>query len=219
MNRFWERVLLAVVVCVPVPALALSGLNVPLPSVVERVAAALVPFATAATLEEDATLAAGTIVHAPGGPKARVAHTSPATNPVAAARVTRRANAKTQAPSSSRARKKAGHILPTSSGPSSTFGEETVPTEPASPAPRPTPTASTPPADTKPPTRTTEPNVRPEPDDKADPIPTVEPDVKPPPDETVDTPSKPDVKPSDPPAPNDPPARDEKPVERDSAGT
>ena len=64
MNRFWERVMLALVVCVPVPALALSGLNVPLPSVVERIAAALVPFAGVATLNDETTLAAsGQIVH------------------------------------------------------------------------------------------------------------------------------------------------------------
>ncbi len=64
MNRFWKRVMLALVVCVPVPALALSGLNVPLPSVVERIAAALVPFSGVATLDDDTTLAAsGQIVH------------------------------------------------------------------------------------------------------------------------------------------------------------
>jgi hypothetical protein len=42
-----ERVALALVVCVPVPAFALSGLALPLPGVVERVAAALVPWADA----------------------------------------------------------------------------------------------------------------------------------------------------------------------------
>ena len=62
MNRFWERVMLVLVVCVPVPALALSGLSVPLPSVVERVAAALVPFGDATVLDGGSTLAAGRIV-------------------------------------------------------------------------------------------------------------------------------------------------------------
>jgi hypothetical protein len=65
-NRFWERVMLALVVCVPVPALAFSGLSIPLPSVVERIAAALVPFAGAETIEDGTTLASGRIVQAPG---------------------------------------------------------------------------------------------------------------------------------------------------------
>ena len=47
-----ERILLGIVVCVPVPVFALSGLNLPLPGVVERVAAALVPWADAATLDD-----------------------------------------------------------------------------------------------------------------------------------------------------------------------
>ena len=42
MNGRLERIVLLLVVCVPVPAFALSGLTIPLPSVVERAAAALV---------------------------------------------------------------------------------------------------------------------------------------------------------------------------------
>lgn len=62
-----ERIALLLVVCVPVPALALSGLNVPLPSIVERAAAALVPWANVATLDADALAATrGSIVHAAG---------------------------------------------------------------------------------------------------------------------------------------------------------
>jgi hypothetical protein len=45
-----ERALMAVGVCLPVPIMAATGLSVPLPSVVERVAAELVPFAAAAEL-------------------------------------------------------------------------------------------------------------------------------------------------------------------------
>jgi hypothetical protein len=61
-SRFWEKVMLVLVVCVPVPALALSGLSVPLPSVVERVAAALVPFGDTTVLDGASTQAAGRIV-------------------------------------------------------------------------------------------------------------------------------------------------------------
>lgn len=72
--------MLALVVCVPVPALALSGLSVPLPSVVERVAAALVPFAGDTVLEDGTAFAAGQIVHAPGADRtadAPAARTAP----------------------------------------------------------------------------------------------------------------------------------------------
>jgi hypothetical protein len=61
-NRVWERIALALVVCVPVPALALSGLSLPLPSVVERIAAALVPFGDQSALPAGTTLTAGRIV-------------------------------------------------------------------------------------------------------------------------------------------------------------
>lgn len=63
-----ERLVLVFVVCVPVPAFALSGLNVPLPGVVERVAAALVPWANAGTLDKHALAASttrGAIVDVP----------------------------------------------------------------------------------------------------------------------------------------------------------
>ena len=62
-----ERIALLLVVCVPVPAVALSGLNVPLPSIVERAAAALVPWANVVTLDTSAQAAThGSIVHAAG---------------------------------------------------------------------------------------------------------------------------------------------------------
>jgi hypothetical protein len=62
-----ERIVLALVVCVPVPAVALSGLNVPLPSIVERAAAALVPWANVATLDTHALAAGrGSIILAAG---------------------------------------------------------------------------------------------------------------------------------------------------------
>jgi hypothetical protein len=62
-----ERIVLVLVVCVPVPAFALSGLAIPLPSVVERAAAALVPWADATTLDTHelaASVTRGSIVAA-----------------------------------------------------------------------------------------------------------------------------------------------------------
>jgi hypothetical protein len=213
-NRFWERVMLALVVCVPVPALALSGLNVPLPSVVERVAAALVPFATAATIEDGTTLASGRIVQAPGQ-DARVGRSS-ATKPVASVRDVRRAAAPTPQ-SSSRARTKAGTLLPVSSGASSTFGEDSTAATPVSPAPSPAPREDTPapaesaaPApsanvDEKPKPRPTDPRpvapeAKPDPGPVTDVDPSVEPDVKPP-EPIDDVVAVPDVKPVVPPLP------------------
>src|SRR5688572_29342780 len=46
-----QRIVLFLGVCLPVPLLAATGLSIPLPATVERLAAQLVPFAEAATLE------------------------------------------------------------------------------------------------------------------------------------------------------------------------
>jgi hypothetical protein len=59
MLRRWERILVALAVCLPVPVLAATGLSVPLPATVERLAAALVPWAGAARLEADESLIVG----------------------------------------------------------------------------------------------------------------------------------------------------------------
>lgn len=59
MLRRWERALIALAVCLPVPVLAATGLSVPLPATVERLAAALVPWADAAKLETDESLTVG----------------------------------------------------------------------------------------------------------------------------------------------------------------
>ena len=59
MLRRWERVLIALAVCLPVPVLAATGLSIPLPATVERLAAALVPWADAASLESDESLTVG----------------------------------------------------------------------------------------------------------------------------------------------------------------
>jgi len=65
-----ERVLLAAALGLPVPVLAASGLAVPLPAIVERAAAALVPFADGPPLAADIILGRaarpGSIVSAPG---------------------------------------------------------------------------------------------------------------------------------------------------------
>ena len=67
MRRRAQRVLLVLAVCLPIPVLAATGLSVPLPEIVERLAVALVPWAEATTLEASATPAArGSIVLAPG---------------------------------------------------------------------------------------------------------------------------------------------------------
>jgi hypothetical protein len=59
MLRRWERVLVALAVCLPVPVLAATGLSVPLPATVERLAAALVPWGDAGKLEADESLIVG----------------------------------------------------------------------------------------------------------------------------------------------------------------
>ena len=229
--------MLALVVCVPVPALALSGLNVPLPSVVERVAAALVPFATAPTIEDGTTLASGRIVQAPDQ-ETRVARSS-GTTPATTVRVAR--HVRTTNPPAAAAevvRTKAVPVVPAPAGPSSTFGEDTTAAAPASPAAdssTPAPAPTPPPEEEeeekpKSPNRPTEPapatpDVGPEPAETADVPPDF--DVKPKPHKPVDEPVDevvPDVKPKpDRPAPEppkpEPPKRDprnEKPLEADS---
>jgi hypothetical protein len=64
----WERILLVLGVCLPVPLLAATGLSIPLPATVERLAAGLVPFAQAATRQDASSARAprGVIVRAPG---------------------------------------------------------------------------------------------------------------------------------------------------------
>src|ERR671911_2678409 len=62
-----ETIALAIGICLPVPALAATGLSVPLPNVVERIAAALVPWA------EPGAVAAGEVPEATRGRIVRVA--------------------------------------------------------------------------------------------------------------------------------------------------
>jgi hypothetical protein len=57
--RRWERFLIVLAVCLPVPALAATGLSIPLPATVERLAAALVPWADAPNLEAEESLTVG----------------------------------------------------------------------------------------------------------------------------------------------------------------
>ena len=59
MLRRWERFVIVLAVCLPVPALAATGLSIPLPATVERLAAALVPWANAADLGTEESLTVG----------------------------------------------------------------------------------------------------------------------------------------------------------------
>jgi hypothetical protein len=220
MSRFWERVMLALVVCVPVPALALSGLSVPLPSVVERVAAALVPFASTPTIEEDATLASGKIVRLWDG-KPWAARTASATKPATIRIVVRRKPAPAPAPKPAPTRTKSVSLAPVSAPPASTVGEDTAvaaapaaapaaqePAPAPAPAPAPHVTERTPVADVGPA----------EPVDDTPIVDTdVKPDVKPDPATLppVDAEPAPDETPVEPPRP---PLREEKPSTNADSG-
>jgi uncharacterized membrane protein YgcG len=58
--RHWERTLVILGICLPVPALALTGLSIPLPTTVERLAAALVPWAETSSAAGNDALSTGT---------------------------------------------------------------------------------------------------------------------------------------------------------------
>jgi hypothetical protein len=85
-TRRWEHALIVLGICLPVPLLAATGLSIPLPSSVERIAASFVPWTNTAALEQNEALAGGqkgAIVHGPGE-RPRTASTaapSAATNP------------------------------------------------------------------------------------------------------------------------------------------
>ncbi|HYY34284.1 MAG TPA: hypothetical protein VE693_12005 [Gaiellaceae bacterium] len=88
LSKRWERALIVVGICLPVPVFAATGLSMPLPSSVERIAVALVPWSDSATLDENQALpagASGSIVRAPGekSVRGRAAAVTPsaATNP------------------------------------------------------------------------------------------------------------------------------------------
>jgi hypothetical protein len=57
--RRWERVLVLLGVCLPIPLFAATGLSVPLPETVERIAAALVPWADESALDEGQAFSLG----------------------------------------------------------------------------------------------------------------------------------------------------------------
>jgi hypothetical protein len=91
MSAVFQRILLFLGVCLPVPLLAATGLSIPLPATVERLAAGLVPFAEAATLEADDSAGArhGVIVRTPTEKTAR--RPTPAAGRVALTRPARAA--------------------------------------------------------------------------------------------------------------------------------
>jgi hypothetical protein len=64
-GRGLERLVLVLGVCLPVPVFAATGLAMPLPAAVERIAAALVPFADVAAAQATDALARGSITLAP----------------------------------------------------------------------------------------------------------------------------------------------------------
>jgi hypothetical protein len=65
-GRRLERVVLVLGVCLPVPVFASTGLAIPLPAAVERIAAAVVPFADVAAVQAAESLTRGSITLAPG---------------------------------------------------------------------------------------------------------------------------------------------------------
>jgi hypothetical protein len=70
--RHWERTMIVIGICLPVPLLALTGLSIPLPATVERIAAALVPWVETSTVTTNEALEqgeGGTIVRSPGEPR------------------------------------------------------------------------------------------------------------------------------------------------------
>jgi hypothetical protein len=182
-NRFWERVMLALVVCVPVPALALSGLNVPLPSVVERVAAALVPFASAATLDDGTTLAAGTIVRTQRSDAGRPTPARGTRTQVAVVRV-RRSASKPRPATRVRAAQPKARVAVSTLAPATTHGEDTanVTETPVSTPVADTPASTERPNETKPKERAnpTAADVDVKPDPKLDVDVVPEPEVEPP---------------------------------------
>ena len=58
-NVRWTRFLALLGVCLPVPICAVSGLSLPLPATVERIAASLVPWADAVTMSANEALQTG----------------------------------------------------------------------------------------------------------------------------------------------------------------
>jgi hypothetical protein len=65
-GRRLERVVLVLGVCLPVPVFAGTGLAIPLPAAVERIAAAVVPFADVAAVQATESLTRGSITLAAG---------------------------------------------------------------------------------------------------------------------------------------------------------
>lgn len=85
LGRRAEHALIVLGICLPVPVFAATGLSIPLPTSVERLAAALVPWADDGALDDGAGLtveATGSIVRVPGETLVpALAVPSPATNP------------------------------------------------------------------------------------------------------------------------------------------
>jgi hypothetical protein len=84
--RLQQRILVFLGVCLPVPVFAATGLSIPLPATVERMAAELVPFADAAPLGQSPLQTRGSIVLTPAEarPVRLILQAAPASHPVGA---------------------------------------------------------------------------------------------------------------------------------------
>lgn len=146
-----QRALAALAVCLPVPICAASGLSLPLPATVERIAAALVPWADAVQMSANEALAAGatgSIVERAGEP-AREVSFLPAATPGRTS-VKARANVLIPRPGmfvapAPRGTMELGDWKPSQSNaaggdrPQPTSAAEPAPVSPESPAPDPAP--------------------------------------------------------------------------------
>lgn len=165
-GRRLERVVLVLGVCLPVPVFAGTGLAIPLPAAVERIAAAVVPFADVAAVQATESLARGSITLAPGERQAtRSAPTAERETDSVAARVQNRRHAPAAGengrPSPGEEGSGSSPLTPTpgpaAGAPASDSQPEPAHEEPASspareePAARPEPPAPPPPASDPPP--------------------------------------------------------------------
>ena len=178
-----ERILLALGVCLPVPLLAATGLSLPLPGSVERLAASLVPFAEAATLSATDKAA--------DAPRAAIVRTEAEKQTV---EVRSRLVVRREAPSTRPARK---------DGPAATKAQPKPgarPTTKSPTAPKPEPTAPV-----ENPNGAT-PQPQPEPQPSPGPQPVAQPQPEPAQQPSPQEPSPPPPPPASPPPPPPPPS-------------
>jgi hypothetical protein len=210
-----QRILLFLGICLPVPLLAATGLSLPLPATVERLAAGLVPFAEAATLEgadESAQRQRALIVQTPAEKRAAARVRGAVTARTPAARAARRA-APPHRPTGGRrsspsAKPKPG---PAKTSPEPTNDEPTgSPAEAESPQPQPEPEPQ--PEPQPQPTPEPKPSPEPQPQPQPEPEPRPEPEPEPRPDPKPEPEPQPEPEPEPEPAPVKPLPRPERPA-------